>query len=207
MKQFSLIIYVPTLPFRQVDSLPLNQQSLINQRLYKKHLTEKVRQYQEETDRIIDEYSRYIEDCKEKFKLTNPTYKILQAKRTELKQNKIRCMDLERKIIELKDVNKQKMEIKQKLFYSDIVEFIQNWMNRRKHLETVELLREATMKEREYMLKLTEATEMLKRKQADRFLRNQTGSFNIPHIEVKKKRNLENEYITLMKLYLSLAVF
>lgn len=114
-------------------------------------------------------------------------------------------MQLERRIVELKDSNKQKAEIKRKLFYNAIVEFARSWMARRRYLEATAQLREAAMREREYMVKLTEVTETLKRKQTENFLRNQAKNLDFPHIEVNKVSESSNRFNWIRNF--SLAVF
>ncbi|KAJ8917852.1 hypothetical protein NQ315_010765 [Exocentrus adspersus] len=148
----------------EVESLPLNQEGLINQQLYKNLFSEKIKTYQEDADKIIDEYEQHIQNCKEKLELTNPTCRILQAKRTELKQCKIRCMDLQQKIVDLKRINRDKIEIRRKLFYSDIIKLVQYFVFKRKYLNAIRDLEEETKKEKEYLKKLSDITELLKQK-------------------------------------------
>lgn len=178
-----VILYIHFL-FRSNASLLLNLQSLINQRVHKKCIVQKIKKHEEEADKLIDEYAQYIQTCKEKLELTNPTYKILQVKRIEFRQRKIHCIVLQPKIMKLKYINKQKIEIKHQLFYNDIIEFARNWIDNKKYLKATDYLKQESRKEREFMKKLTEVTELLKQKQTSRFLRNQASDFNIPLIEV-----------------------
>ncbi|XP_018574468.1 interaptin-like [Anoplophora glabripennis] len=169
---------------KQTENLVLNQQSLINQRILRKCLADKIKNHEEKADRLIDEYAQYIKTCKERLELTNPTFKILQEKRIKLRQKQIHCRDLQQKIMELKKISQQKTEMKHQLFYNDNIEFAQNWLHNKKYLETMDYVKEETRKEREFMKKLGEVTEMLKQKQTGRFLRNHTSSFNISQIEI-----------------------
>nr|XP_023028888.1 uncharacterized protein LOC111517062 isoform X1 [Leptinotarsa decemlineata] len=170
----------------QNETLKISQQSLLTHRLYKKCVEEKLTEFEKEADTLVQDYSKKYQLRKEELERTNPMYKTLEEKRTELQKCKIECLILQQKISQRKQINEQKHEIQRKLFYSDMVSFAAAWLRRDRILREFE---EVKQKEKECMIRLLEIKESFKMKQKMGYSRKDN---KVPRIEFPKN-NVKND--------------
>ncbi|CAH1155563.1 unnamed protein product [Phaedon cochleariae] len=169
----------------QNDTLKISLESLVTHRLYQKCVEENINKHKKECDLLIGEYSEHIEQCKTKLEHTNPLFKILQEKRTELKKSKIQCLDLQQRLKRRKVINEQKLRIQKQLFYADIVSFAEAWLDQKKYLDAIKEYEVVKHQERELMIKLMELTEELRVKDKMAYVTKDTSTF-IPQIQFSK---------------------
>lgn len=119
----------------------------------------------QENANVLEDYKQHCNSVKSDFIEASVTYKIKREKEIELKKVKFRVMMLQKKIKERKQINEQKKQIRQKLFYNFWIKFAKAWLDNKKYNEDVQKLQEVAVKEKELMQKYFESSEQLKKAQ------------------------------------------
>lgn len=163
---------------RMLRAVKNGWESLVYHRLYKRNLEDFVKKLKDEYDKILKDRQEHLDYVKQNLENSTPKFKLLQEKQAELKKSQIRCMLVKKKIEERQKINQLKTEIRKKIFYGDIIEFAQSWIERRNYLETEKKLEELTIQEREWMKKVMDSTAELHRRQKMRNLEKNT--FKMP---------------------------
>lgn len=152
----------------QTEAIIINHQSLINQELYLKNLEEKSAELREKYGQILHEIEEKAKQYEETLKNSNDLYKVLVEKQIRLKKCEINCLEMQQRSKDLRDMHKKQREIKEKIFYNDIVKFAE-WVsneNRLKQRQCNEKLeQQSKMKEREALkqsLKVEEKSKFSK---------------------------------------------
>ncbi|KAG5892864.1 hypothetical protein JTB14_022184 [Gonioctena quinquepunctata] len=169
----------------QNETFKLTQESILTHRLYNKYLEENLKEHKKKVETMTEEYSLHYQQCREKLE-QNPAYQYLLQKRIELKKCKIDCLMLQQKIIQRKKINKQKIDIRRKLFYANIISFAEAWLKRRDMLAVMKEYEEVKEKEKQCMIKYLEMKEKMKQKIS--FSRKET---EVPQIEFSENRKNE----------------
>lgn len=133
-------------------------------------MQEEIKKQQEDNGDIVKEYQEHLDSLRKKLERNTPSYKILQEKRAELKRCQVEILEMQHKIRDRKQINKQKTDISKQIFYGKIVSFAKAWIDRRNFLEASKKLTELTSLEIQCVEKTTS---------------NSNANLFIPQLEVR----------------------
>lgn len=149
---------------RSIRTIKNAYESIVHHRLYKRTIESNVKEQKDKYGHILKEYQDNIDTIVQNLEISTPKYKLLKEKKIELQLSQLRCMQLKRKIEERRRIDRQKLEIRKQMFYTQIVALARAWIERRDHLVSVKKLEELSNLEREWMIKEMESTEELQKK-------------------------------------------